>query len=248
MKRLGLFFCLFFLYSIGSAQLVIQVTKGLNYVSMPTFNAFLENYQSTIGVTAKTYNPMYNCLGINADLRIDRLVYGIGFLSGKGETFSVEGNSGTRNFKNNWYGGTFKFGILSESEKSTTGIMINCFNSGIQSSYTYPNGFTSWGSDKDLNGVFNGMYLEAGLFYDRHFPIGKTFAIKTGIQLNKFVLPFNNKYDNYLRAISINSGIEELPVDYKSYISGNSYDYTGEFVKPKGFRIGFDLGLQILLK
>lgn len=134
------------------------------------------------------------------------------------------------------YGGDFGFGASEDGQAFAVFMGIYFATSNLKSGLTYRDGYTSYGSDAILNGIFHSFSFSGSLgakYIACSGPIGVSAAIRWSPLFGA------SEYFDFGRDAN------QIGEDWKAYTSVPSYNYSGKFLTSAAQSFSIDLGLAI---
>lgn len=134
------------------------------------------------------------------------------------------------------YGGDFGFGKSEDGQAFAVFMGIYFATSNLKAGLTYRDGYTSYGSDAILNGIFY-SYSFSGSLGAKYIACAGPIGISAAIRWSP--LFGASEYFDFGRDAN------QIGEDWKAYISVASYDYTGKYLTSAAQTFTIDLGLAI---
>lgn len=134
------------------------------------------------------------------------------------------------------YGGDFGFGKSEDGQAFAVFMGIYFATSNLKAGLTYRDGYTSYGSDAILNGIFHSFAFSGSLgakYIACAGPIGISAAIRWS--------PLFGASEYY----DFGRDANQIGEDWKAYTAVASYNYSGKYLTSAAQSFTIDLGLAI---
>ena len=270
MKKIILSIVLAIVVSISSAQILFSFSGAIGNHTSKDFRAFGNSYEALLGnnvLKSRMRLGMATGLSWGIDLIAPESDYWdmfggmyLGFRHARMESNAfAKLNNGTRNFtmRVNEFYCPVGYGMAEGNGFFTAYFGIGLSNHDLISSFEYPNGTISRGTELILNGTYSGTSFIGVPGVQMGFSIGKSKGagivifseINYRFSMGGSFLEEKMYTNSALVSFSGDADFEILPKDYQSYMNNStSYDFENKENKVQADVRGFYFSLGIKLK